>query len=52
MSHDELTELVQKLLKEKEERYKPQAHLNPNPPPPFDFTVAGNIPNSGILPTM
>ena len=33
MSHDELTELVQTLLKEKEERSKPQTHLNPNPPP-------------------
>ena len=33
MSHDEFIELVQKLSKEKEERSKPQTHLNPNPPP-------------------
>ena len=33
MGHDELIELVQKLLKEKEERSKPQTHLNSNPPP-------------------
>ena len=48
MGHDELIELVQKLLKEKEERSKPQTHLNPNPPPPLDFTEAGNIPNPGM----
>ena len=48
MSHDELTELVQKLLREKEERTKPQTHLNPNPPPPLDFSVARNIPNPGM----
>ena len=48
MSHDELIELVQKLLREKEERSKPQAHLNPNPPLPLDFSVAGNIPNPGM----
>ena len=48
MGHDELIELVQKLLKEKEERTKPQPHLNPNPPPPLDFTEAGNIPNPGM----
>ena len=48
MGHDELIELVQKLLKDKEERSKPQTHLNPNPPPPFDFTEAGNIPNPGM----
>ena len=47
-SHDELIELVQKLLKEKEERSKPQTHINPNPPPPLDFTIAGNIPNPGM----
>ena len=46
--HDELIELVQKLLKEKKERSKPQTHLNPNPLPPLDFTVAGNIPNPGM----
>ena len=48
MSHDELIELVQNLLKEKEESSKPQTHLNPNPSPPLDFTVAGNIPNQGM----
>ena len=48
MGDDELIELVQKLLKEKEERSKPQTHLNPYPPPPLDFTVAGNIPNQGM----
>ena len=48
MGHDEFIELVQKLLKEKEERSKSQTHLNPNPPPPLDFTVAGNIPNPGM----
>ena len=48
MGHDELIELVQKLLKEKEERSKPQTHLNPNPPPPLDFTVSGNIPYPGM----
>ena len=48
MGHDELIELVQKLLKEKEERSKRQTHLNPNPPPPLDFTVSGNIPNQGM----
>ena len=48
MSHDELIELVQKLLREKEERSKPQAHLNPNPSHPLDFSVAGNIPNPGM----
>ena len=48
MGHDELIELVQKLLKEKEERSNPQTHLNPNPPPPLDFTKAGNIPNPGM----
>ena len=34
-------ELVQKLLKEKEEKPKSQAHLHPNPPPPLDFTESG-----------
>ena len=48
MGHDELIELVQKLLKEKEEGSKPQTHLNPNPPSPLDFTVPGNIPNQGM----
>ena len=48
MGHDELIELVQKLLKEKEEKSKPQTHLNPNPPPPLDFTESGNIPNPGM----
>ena len=48
MGHDELIELVQKLLKEKEERSKPQTHLHPNPPPPLDFTETGNIPNPGM----
>ena len=48
MGHDELIELVQKLLKEKEERAKPQTHLNPNPLPPLDFTETGNIPNPGM----
>ena len=48
MGHDELIEIVQKLLKEEGERSKPQTHLNPNPPPPLDFTVAGNIPNPGM----
>ena len=48
MGHDELIELVQKLLKEKEESSKPQTHLHPNPPPPLDFTEAGNIPNPGM----
>ena len=48
MGHDELLELVQKLLKEKEETSKPQTHLNPNSPPPLDFTETGNIPNPGM----
>ena len=48
MGHDELIELVQKLLKEKEERSKPQTYLNPNPPPPLDFTETGNIPSPGM----
>ena len=48
MGHGELLELVQKLLKEKEERPKPQAPLHPNPPPPLDFTETGNIPNPGM----
>ena len=48
MGHGELLELVQKLLKEKEERPKPQTHLYPNPPPPLDFTETGNIPNPGM----
>ena len=48
MGHDECIELVQKLLKEKEESSKPQTHLHPNPSPPLDFTEAGNIPNPGM----
>ena len=44
MGHDEL---VQKLLKEKGEISKPQT-LKSNPPPQFDFTEAGNIPNPGM----
>ena len=48
MDHGELLELVQKLLKKKEEKPKPQAHLHPNPPPPFDVTETGNIPNPGM----
>ena len=48
MGHDELIELVQKLLKEKEERSNPLTHLHPNPLPPLDFTEAGNIPNPGM----
>ena len=35
-------------MKEKEESSKPQTHLHPNPPPPLDFTEAGNIPNPGM----
>ena len=48
MDHGELFELVQKLLKEKEEKPKSQAHLHPNPSPPLDFTESGNIPNPGM----
>ena len=48
MGHGELLELVQKLLKEKEEKSKPQAHLHPNPPPPLDFTESGNVPSPGM----
>ena len=48
MGHGELLELVQKLLKEKEEKPKPQAPLHPNPPPPLDFTESGNIPDPGM----
>ena len=48
MGHDELIELAQKLLREKEGRSKPQTHLNPNPPLPLDFTETGNIPNPGM----
>ena len=41
MGHGELFELVQKLLKENEEKPKPQAHLHPNPPPPPDLQKVG-----------
>ena len=48
MGHGELLELVRKLLKEREEKAKPQTQLHPNPPPPLDFTESGNIPNPGM----